>query len=115
MIEDVPLPIALPFAFFPITKKGTSGIIMPTYGEERMRGFNGVLRMAPAERPVFGLIVVGQPLFTGMVAAHGEIEVSAEFVTLADHPGRRRLCPGQADQKTFRLGILRKRGLVHNM
>ena len=39
--------------------------------------------MAPAERPVFGLIVVGQPLFTGMVAAHGEIEVSAEFVTLA--------------------------------
>ena len=43
----------------------------------------GVLRMAPAERPVFGLIVVGQPLFTGMVAAHGEIEVSAEFVTLA--------------------------------
>ncbi len=40
VIEDVPLPIALPFAFFPITKKGTSGIIMPTYGEERMRGFN---------------------------------------------------------------------------
>ena len=40
VIEDVPLPIALPFAFFPITKKGTSGVIMPTYGEERMRGFN---------------------------------------------------------------------------
>lgn len=40
VLEDVPLPIALPFAFFPITKKGTSGVIMPTYGEERMRGFN---------------------------------------------------------------------------
>lgn len=40
VIEDVPLPIAVPFAFFPITKKGTSGVIMPTYGEERMRGFN---------------------------------------------------------------------------
>ena len=39
-LEGIPLPIALPFAFFPITKKGTSGIIMPTYGEERMRGFN---------------------------------------------------------------------------
>lgn len=39
-IEDVPLPLAIPFGFFPITKKGTSGIIMPTYGEERMRGFN---------------------------------------------------------------------------
>ncbi len=40
VIEDVPLPIAVPFAFFPITKKGTSGVLMPTYGEERMRGFN---------------------------------------------------------------------------
>lgn len=40
VIEDVPLPIGIPFGFFPITKKGTSGIIMPTYGDERMRGFN---------------------------------------------------------------------------
>ncbi|WP_059025483.1 putative LPS assembly protein LptD [Gabonibacter massiliensis] len=40
VLEDVPLPLFLPFAYFPITKKGTSGIIIPTYGEERMRGFN---------------------------------------------------------------------------
>lgn len=39
-IEDVPLPLAIPFGFFPISKKGTSGILMPTYGDERMRGFN---------------------------------------------------------------------------
>lgn len=39
-LEDVPLPLAIPFGFFPITEKGTSGILMPTYGEERMRGFN---------------------------------------------------------------------------
>ncbi len=39
-IEQVPLPLFIPFGFFPITKKGTSGIIMPTYGEEQMRGFN---------------------------------------------------------------------------
>lgn len=39
-IEDVPLPLAIPFGFFPMSKKGTSGIIPPTYGEERMRGFN---------------------------------------------------------------------------
>lgn len=39
-IEDVPLPLFIPFGFFPITKKGTSGVLMPTYGEERMRGFN---------------------------------------------------------------------------
>ena len=39
-LEGIPLPIYIPFGFFPITKKATSGIIMPTYGEERMRGFN---------------------------------------------------------------------------
>ncbi len=39
-LEGIPLPLFIPFGFFPITKKATSGIIMPTYGEERMRGFN---------------------------------------------------------------------------
>ena len=39
-LEGIPLPIFIPFGFFPITKKATSGIIMPTYEEERMRGFN---------------------------------------------------------------------------
>ena len=39
-LEGIPLPIFIPFGFFPITKKATSGIIMPTYGEERRRGFN---------------------------------------------------------------------------
>lgn len=29
-----------PLVFFPITKKGQSGILMPSYGEEKMRGFN---------------------------------------------------------------------------
>lgn len=43
VISDVPLPIALPFGFFPFPKKkeiGTSGIIFPAYGEEpNGRGF----------------------------------------------------------------------------
>jgi len=39
VIEDVPLPLALPFAFFPFTDTYSSGIIMPTYGEETTRGF----------------------------------------------------------------------------
>jgi lipopolysaccharide assembly outer membrane protein LptD (OstA) len=37
VIADVPLPLGLPFGFFPVPKKkeiGTSGIIMPQYGEE---------------------------------------------------------------------------------
>jgi len=40
VIEGVPLPLFIPFGFFPITKKGSSGIIIPSYGEEKMRGFN---------------------------------------------------------------------------
>jgi hypothetical protein len=40
VVEDVPLPIALPFAFFPFTSDYSSGIIMPTYGDELKRGFS---------------------------------------------------------------------------
>jgi len=39
VVEDVPLPIAVPFAFFPITSTYSSGFIMPTYGDEFTRGF----------------------------------------------------------------------------
>lgn len=39
VIEDVPLPIALPFAIIPNTKSYSSGLIMPTYGDESTRGF----------------------------------------------------------------------------
>lgn len=40
VIADVPTPIALPFAFFPITDKSRSGIIMPTYNDSNLRGFS---------------------------------------------------------------------------
>lgn len=40
VIEDVPLPVALPFCFFPFTSEYSSGIIMPSYGDESRRGFN---------------------------------------------------------------------------
>ena len=33
-IYGVPTPIALPFAFFPMTQKQTSGIILPSFGED---------------------------------------------------------------------------------
>ena len=40
VIEDVPLfPLVLPFAFFPFTDTYSSGILMPTYGDEMSRGF----------------------------------------------------------------------------
>lgn len=39
VIADVPLPLALPFGFFPFTDSYSSGILMPTFGEESSRGF----------------------------------------------------------------------------
>ena len=39
VVEDVPLPIALPFGFFPFTDKYSSGIVMPTFRDEQTRGF----------------------------------------------------------------------------
>ncbi|AXO79009.1 LPS-assembly protein LptD [Olleya aquimaris] len=38
-IYDVPTPIGLPFAFFPLSKKRTSGIIFPSFGEDGNRGY----------------------------------------------------------------------------
>ena len=39
VVEDVPLPIAIPFGFFPFTSSYSSGFIMPTFGDEMNRGF----------------------------------------------------------------------------
>ncbi|RMA64236.1 putative LPS assembly protein LptD [Ulvibacter antarcticus] len=38
-IADVPTPIGLPFAYFPLTEDRTSGFILPTIGENNNRGF----------------------------------------------------------------------------
>ncbi|MFA6360274.1 MAG: putative LPS assembly protein LptD [Dysgonamonadaceae bacterium] len=40
VVADVPLfPLVLPFAFFPFNETYSSGIIMPSYGDEMERGF----------------------------------------------------------------------------
>ena len=39
VLADIPLPIGLPFGFFPNTKSSKSGVIIPSYGEEANRGF----------------------------------------------------------------------------
>lgn len=39
VVEDVPLPIGIPFGFFPFSSSYSSGFIMPTYGDEMNRGF----------------------------------------------------------------------------
>lgn len=39
VVADVPLPLAIPYGFFPFSKKYSSGFIMPSYGDESTRGF----------------------------------------------------------------------------
>ena len=39
VVADVPLPLAIPYGFFPFTSSYSSGLIMPTYGDETERGF----------------------------------------------------------------------------
>lgn len=39
VIADVPLPIFVPFGFFPFTSKYSSGVLMPNYTDEMTRGF----------------------------------------------------------------------------
>ena len=39
VIADVPLPIGLPFGFIPKRPDRASGILFPTFGEEKSRGF----------------------------------------------------------------------------
>ncbi len=39
VIADVPTPIAIPFAYFPMTDKRASGFIIPTWGEASGQGY----------------------------------------------------------------------------
>lgn len=38
-VEGVPLPLAIPFGFFPKPDHKTSGVILPTFGEDQKLGF----------------------------------------------------------------------------
>jgi lipopolysaccharide assembly outer membrane protein LptD (OstA) len=41
VLEGIPLPLVIPFGFFPIqTKKAASGLLIPRIGEERERGYS---------------------------------------------------------------------------
>ena len=39
VLADVPLPLALPFGYFPFSDKYSSGVIVPTFGDDYNRGF----------------------------------------------------------------------------
>jgi lipopolysaccharide assembly outer membrane protein LptD (OstA) len=40
VLEDIPLPIGVPFGFFPIQSRQTSGVVIPSLGEDSRKGFS---------------------------------------------------------------------------
>jgi len=41
VVEGIPLPLIIPFGYFPInTNRSSSGILFPTFGQERERGYS---------------------------------------------------------------------------
>ena len=61
VLEDLPLPIAVPFGYFPFSEKYQSGILMPTVGEDYNRGFylrNGGYYLALSKH--FDLALTGE-------------------------------------------------------
>ncbi len=59
-IANVPTPIGMPFAYFPLTQKRTSGVIFPSFGEQNDRGYflqNGGYYFAVSD--YFDLAILG--------------------------------------------------------
>ena len=68
-IYDVPTPVILPFAFFPITEKSTSGLIIPNYNYTNQRGYtlqNGGYYFALSDN--YDLAVLGDYYTNGSYA-----------------------------------------------
>lgn len=80
VIEDVPLPLALPFGFFPFTSKYSSGILMPTFGEESSRGFylrNGGYYLAINQ--YFDMALRGDIYTNGSWAANANVRYKKRY------------------------------------
>lgn len=39
VLEDLPLPLAVPFGYFPFSEKYSSGVIFPSFGDDYQQGF----------------------------------------------------------------------------
>lgn len=73
VIANVPTPIALPFAFFPMSETSQSGIIMPTFNDTRLRGYslqNGGYYFALSDN--YDLAILGDYYTNGSYALRAE-------------------------------------------
>ena len=79
-IANVPTPIGLPFAFLPMSKKRTSGVIFPTFGEQNNRGYflqNGGYYFALSD--YFDLATLGDYYTNGSYGARIESSYAVRY------------------------------------
>ncbi len=79
-IADVPTPLALPFAFFPMTTNNQSGIIIPSYGQSVQRGYslqNGGYYFALSDK--YNLAILGDYYTNGSYSLRGESSYALKY------------------------------------
>lgn len=79
-IADVPTPVGLPFAYFPLTEDRTSGFIIPSFGENNSRGFffqNGGYYFAISD--YLDLSLLGDYYTNGSYALRGETSYAVRY------------------------------------
>lgn len=80
VIADVPTPLGVPFAFFPMSDKGTSGLILPSPSDSNRQGFslqNGGLYLALSDN--YDLAILGDYYTNGSYAMRFESSYAARY------------------------------------
>jgi lipopolysaccharide assembly outer membrane protein LptD (OstA) len=80
VIMDVPTPIGLPFAYFPMSEKSTSGFILPTPGQNNRQGYflqNGGYYFALSD--YYDLAVLGDYYTNGSYGLRAESSYSKRY------------------------------------
>jgi len=81
VIANVPTPIALPFAFFPMSKEtSVSGLLLPSYNDSNNRGFslqNGGYYFALTDN--YDLTLLGDYYTNGSYALRGETSYAKRY------------------------------------
>jgi lipopolysaccharide assembly outer membrane protein LptD (OstA) len=80
VIADVPTPIGVPFAFFPMTEESTSGVIIPTFGDSNQQGYflqNGGYYFALSKN--YDLALLGDYYTNGSYAFRAETHYAKKY------------------------------------
>ncbi len=80
VIADVPTPLALPFAFFPMSETSQSGLIIPTWNDTRDRGYslqNGGYYLALSD--YYDLTLMGDYYTNGSYATRMESSYAKRY------------------------------------